>query len=145
MIFGQFSTMHLKKGKNFNFESNDQMHYADWIFNRYMCDCPHIYHWYICMLWCNREKILSNLFSQGIISIISWYGNVTRVTEMWNFLHKEINPWKLTLKVVILLLLILVLDKIVTISHMSGLFTPNHRVLNFVTRVTNVTRVTKLR
>ena len=36
-----------------------------------------------------------------------------------------------------------VLDKIVTISHMFGLFTPNHRVLNFVTRVTNVTRVTK--
>ena len=25
------------------------------------------------------------------------------------------------------------LDEIVTISHMFGLFTPNHRVLNFVT------------
>ena len=47
---------------------------------------------HICMLWCNREKILSNLFSQGIISSISWYGNVTRVTEMWIFLHIEINP-----------------------------------------------------
>ena len=41
------------------------------------------------------------------------------------------------------LLLLIVLDKIVTISHMFGLFSPNHRVLNFVTRVTNVTRVTK--
>ena len=29
-----------------------------------------------------RRGILSNLFSQGIISNISWYGNVTRVTEM---------------------------------------------------------------
>ena len=40
----------------------------------------------------NGEKILSNLFSQGIISNISWYGNVTCVTEMWIFLHIEINP-----------------------------------------------------
>ena len=32
-------------------------------------------------------------------------GNVTRVTKMWIFLHIEINPWKLALKVVILLLL----------------------------------------
>ena len=32
------------------------------------------------------EKIVSNLFSQG------WYGNVTRVTKMWIFLHIEINP-----------------------------------------------------
>ena len=54
---------------------------------------------------------------------------------MWIFLHTEINPRKLTLKVVILLLLI-VLDEIVTILHMSGLFTPNHRVLTIVTRVT---------
>ena len=38
-----------------------------------------------------------------------------------------------------------VLDKIVTILHMSGLFTQNHTVLNIGTRVTNVTRVTKLR
>ena len=145
MIFGQFSTMRQKKVKKFNFGSNEQMHYADWIFNQYRCDCPHIYHWYICMsICCNREKILSNLFSQGIISNISWYGNVARVTKMWIFLHIEINPWKLALKVVILLLLI-VLDKIVTISHMFGLFTPNHRVLNYVTRVTNVTRVTKWR
>ena len=29
MIFGQFSTMRQKKVKNFNFGSNDQMHYAD--------------------------------------------------------------------------------------------------------------------
>ena len=34
----------------------------------------------------------------------------------------------------------IVLDKIVTTLHMSGLFTPNHRVLKIVTRVTNVTR-----
>ena len=56
---------------------------------------------------------------------------------MWIFLHIEINPRKLALKVVILLLLI-VLDEIVTIFHMPGLFTSNHRVLNIVTRVTNV-------
>ena len=30
----------------------------------------------------------------------------------------------------------IVLDEIVTILHMSGLFTPNHRVLNIVTLVT---------
>ena len=64
-----------------------------------------------------EKTILSNLFSQGIISNISWYGNVTRVTEMLIFLHTEINPWKLALKVVILLLRI-VLDEIVTILHL---------------------------
>ena len=36
MIFGQFSTMRQKKVKFFNFESNDQIHYADWIFNEYI-------------------------------------------------------------------------------------------------------------
>ena len=40
---------------------------------------------------------------------------------------------------------LIVLDEIVTILHRSGLFTPNHRVLNIVTRVTNVMRVTKVR
>ena len=39
-----------------------------------------------------EKKMLSNLFSRGIISNISWFGNVTRVTEMWIFLHIEINP-----------------------------------------------------
>ena len=42
-------------------------------------------------------------------------------------------------------LLLIVLDEIVTILHTSGLFTPNHRVSNIVTRVTNVMRVTKVR
>ena len=44
MIFGQFSTMRQKKLEFFNFETNDQMPYADKIFNQYMCDCPNIYH-----------------------------------------------------------------------------------------------------
>ena len=37
------------------------------------------------------ENKLSNLFSQGIISNICWFGNVTRVTEIWIFLHSEMN------------------------------------------------------
>ena len=42
MIFCQFSIMRQKKVKFFNLETNDQMPYADYIFNQYMCDCPNI-------------------------------------------------------------------------------------------------------
>ena len=96
-----------------------------------MWDCPNIYHLYLCMLCCNGEKKLSNLFSRGIISNISCYGNTS---------HGNVDFCE-TVKVVILLLLI-VLDKIVTIFHMSGLFTPNHRVLSESRNLGNVTRVT---
>ncbi len=107
-----------EKFKFFHFESNDQMHQANLImWSIHSCVTAPISIIDTFVSYVVIEKtILSNLFSQGIISNISWYGNVTRVTEMLIFLHTEIKPWKLALKVVILLLRI-VLDEMVTILH----------------------------
>ena len=91
MIFGQFSTMRQKKEKNSILGAMIRcIMQTEFLINTGVNAHISIIDIFVCYVV--TEKILSNLFSQGIISNISWYDNVTRVTKMWIFLHIEINP-----------------------------------------------------